>query len=263
MLRSAKDLHGYTLHASGAPSGSGNIGHVDEFYFDDESWTVRYFVVDTGHWLPGRRVLIAPAAIEKADWGTRQLQTNLTREQVENSPESGAHQPLSRRWEAHYHAYYQWPVYWAGAALGGLAAYPSLLAEQEPEPLPDASDEDSHLQSSADVTGYQIHAVDGDIGHVADFIVDDETWAIRYLVLDTGAWWPGKKVLLSPAWIEAVKWSEAKVYTPLLREAMQSSPAYESRYPITRDYEVQLFAHYGQTQYWDVEEHAKHRAENP
>lgn len=259
MLRSAKDLHGYTLHAI-----DGNIGHVDEFYFDDETWTVRYFVVDTGHWLPGRSFLIGAPAIHHADWGTRELHTNLMREQIEKSPDSGTHRPLSRRWEAHYHAYYEWPVYWAGAALGGLAAYPSLLAEKEPEVLlEESSDEDSHLQSSSDVAGYQIHATDGDIGHVADFIVDDENWAIRYLVIDTGAWWPGKKVLLSPAWIEAVKWSEAKVYTPLTREAIQSSPAYDARYPITRDYEVQLFAHYGQTQYWDVEEHAKHRAENP
>ncbi len=251
MLRSVNELHGYTIHAT-----DGDIGHVDEFYFDDESWTVRYLVVDTGHWLPGRRVLISPIAIERPDWGARKLHLNLTREQVKNSPDVDEHRPLSRRWEARYHAYYEWPAYWAGAALWGVAAYPSLLAEQEPEPEPapeEVSNEDSHLQSTSDVTGYQIHATDGDIGHVADFILDDESWAIRYLMVDTGAWWPGKKVLLAPAWIESVKWADAKVYTPLTRDAIQSSPAYDARYPITRDYEVELFAHYGQTRYWDVE----------
>jgi hypothetical protein len=251
MLRSANDLHGYTLHAT-----DGDIGRVDEFYFDDESWTVRYLVGETGHWLPGRRVLISPIAIRNADWGNRRLNVNLTCEQVKESPDVETHRPLSRRWEARYHAYYQWPVYWAGAALWGVAAYPSLLAEQEPEPAvdEDASDEDSRLQSTRDVTGYQIHALDGDIGHVADLLMDEENWAIRYFVIDTGAWWPGKQVLLSPDWVDEVKWSEAKVYTPLMRERIQSSPAYDPRFPVTREYEADLFAHYGQTRYWDAEE---------
>lgn len=258
MLRSVNELQGYKLHAT-----DGDIGHVDEFFFDDHEWGVRYLVANTGNWLPGKQVLISPIAITRADWGNSKLLLDLTCEQVKNSPGVDAHRPLSRRWEANYHAYYEWPAYWAGAALWGVAAYPSLLAEQEPEPTnPDDTSEDSHLESTSDVTGYQIHAVDGDIGHVADFIVDDSNWAIRYLVIDTGSWLPGKKVLLAPTWIEAVKWNDAKVHTRLTREAMQNSPAYDPNLPITRDYEVQLFEHYGQTKYWDVEGHAQHRAEN-
>lgn len=249
MLRGVNELHGYGLHAT-----DGDIGHADEFYFDDESWTVRYLVADTGHWLPGRRVLISPIAIAQADWGNRKLMLNLTRGQVEKSPGVEEHRPLSRRWEAHYHNYYEWPAYWAGAALWGVAAYPSLLSDQEPETYsePEAG-EDSHLQSTSDVTGYQLHAADGDIGHVSDFIVDDRTWAIRYLVVDTGAWLPGKKVLLAPTWIESVKWSDAKVHSVLTREAIECGPAYDHKLPITRDYEVLLFAHYGQSKYWDAE----------
>ena len=249
MLRSVNELHGYGLHAT-----DGDIGHADEFYFDDASWTVRYLVADTGHWLPGRRVLISPIAIAQADWGNRKLQLNLTRGQVENSPGVEEHRPLSRRWEARYHNYYEWPAYWAGAALWGVAAYPSLLADHEPEPEtePDTG-QDSHLQSTSDVTGYQLHAADGDIGHVSDFIVDDLTWAIRYLVVDTGSWLPGKKVLLAPTWIGSVKWSDAKVHTLLTREAIECGPAFDHKLPITRDYEVQLFAHYGQSKYWDAE----------
>lgn len=259
MLRSVNEIHGYGLHAT-----DGDIGHVDEFFFDDHEWAVRYMVANTGHWLSGKQVLISPIAITRADWSNSKLHLNLTREQVKHSPGVDAHRPLSRRWEAGYHAYYEWPAYWAGAALWGVAAYPALLAEQEPDPAElDAGEEDSHLESTSDVTGYQIHAADGDIGHVTDFIVDDTNWAIRYLVIDTGAWLPGKKVLLAPAWIEAVKWADAKVHTQLTRTAIKSSPAYDPHLPVTRDYEVELFAHYGQTQYWDVEGHDKHRAENP
>lgn len=254
MLRSVNELHGYGLHTIGEPAESGDIGHVDEFFFDDQSWTVRYIVVNAGNWLKANQVLISPIAIASADWGTRKLHVNITRDQLRHSPGLDAHRPLSRRWEANYHAYYEWPAYWAGAALWGVAAYPSLLADQEPEPEEPQNDEDSHLESTSDVTGYQIHATDGDIGHVADFIFDEESWEIRYIVVDTGSWLPGKKVLLSPGWIEAVKWADAKVHTNLLRSAIKSSPAYDPNFPITRDYEVQLFAHYGQTKYWDVGE---------
>jgi hypothetical protein len=251
MLRSVNELHGYGLHAT-----DGDIGHVDEFYFDDQTWTVRYLVAGTGNWLPGKKVLISPIAIAEADWGLRKLNVNLTREQVKNAPGAEEHRPLSRRWEARYHAYYEWPAYWAGAALWGVAAYPSLLAEQEPEWKGDAgqNDEDSHLQSTRDVTGYTIHASDGDIGHVADFLVDDKDWAIRYLVVDTRSWLPGKKVLLSPGWIECVKWDDAKVHTHLSCEAIRSSPAYDPKFPLTRDDEIALFAHYGQTKYWDLDD---------
>lgn len=252
MLRNVHELHGYGLQAT-----DGDIGHADEFYFDDTDWTVRYMVANTGKWLPGKSVLISPIAITRADWGNRKLYLDLTREQVKEAPGIDVHRPLSRRWEARYHAYYEWPAYWAGAALWGVAAYPSLLAEQEPEtemPGETPNDEDSHLQSTDDMTGYQIHAHDGDIGHVTDFVLDDESWAIRYLVVDTGSWWPGKKVLLAPSWIECVKWAEAKVYTHLARAAIQAGPAYDAKVPITRDYEVELFAHYGQPKYWDLDE---------
>ena len=60
---------------------------------------------------------------------------------------------------------------------------------------------DVHLRSANKVTGYRIGATDGDIGHVEDFIIDDETWEIRYMVVDTQNWWPGKKVLVAPQWI--------------------------------------------------------------
>ena len=73
------------------------------------------------------------------------------------------------------------------------------------------------------VTGYHIEATDGEIGHVDGFVVDDEAWAIRYIEVATRNWWPGKKVLVSPAWIERVSWPDSKVYAGLSREAIKSA----------------------------------------
>jgi hypothetical protein len=109
---------------------------------------------------------------------------------------------------------------------------------------------DSHLRSTEAVTGYTIDAPDGDIGHVDGFLVDDEAWAIRYIEVATRNWWPGKKVLVSPAWIEQVSWMESKVSVGLSREAIKDAPEYLESMPITREYENQLYVHYGRPPYW-------------
>ena len=109
---------------------------------------------------------------------------------------------------------------------------------------------DPHLRSTHDVSGYHIQAADGEIGHVEDFIIDDETWAIRYLIVDTRNWWPGKKVLVSPQWIERVSWSESKVFVNLSRETIKQSPEYTEESLLTRDYETGLHRHYNRQGYW-------------
>ena len=70
---------------------------------------------------------------------------------------------------------------------------------------------DSHLRSTEAVSGYHMEATDGEIGHLDGFIIDDEAWTIRYIEVATRNWWPGKKVLVSPAWIEGVSWPDSKV----------------------------------------------------
>jgi hypothetical protein len=82
----------------------------------------------------------------------------------------------------------------------------------EPVPARIGKDTDSHLRSTKAVTGYHIEALDGELGHVDGFIVDDESWAIRYMEVATRNWWPGKKVLVSPAWIDRMSWEDSKVY---------------------------------------------------
>jgi hypothetical protein len=234
----------------------GELGSVVELYFDDETWAIRYLVVDTGGWLSGRRVLISPFAIVRMDWDAMRLDVALTKKQVENSPNIDTHKPVSRQHEAAYVGYYGYPYYWGGPYLWGPAAYPAVLATP-PRASREAMAErirkestDSHLRSTEAVTGYNIEAADGEIGHVDGFVMDDKAWAIRYIEVATRNWLPGKKVLISPSWIERVSWPASKVYVGLSREAIKDAPEYIESRPVTREYESRLHDHYGRPPYW-------------
>jgi hypothetical protein len=241
----------------------GDIGAVHQLYFDDETWGIRYLVVDTGGWLGGRRVLISPFSITRTDWDAKRLDVALTKKQVENSPDIDTHQPVSRQHEAAYLGYFGFPYYWGGPFLWGTAYYPTGVAVPttlSAETLPDRirrESTDSHLRSTEAITGYHIEAADGEIGHVDGFVVDDEAWAIRYIEVATRNWLPGKKVLVSPAWIERVSWHDSKVYVDLSREAIRNGPEYIASRPITREYENRLYFHYGRPPYWRHESEHK------
>jgi hypothetical protein len=131
-------------------------------------------------------------------------------------------------------------------------SYTDIVRDSEKwrEPIPSEHPADPHLRSTQEMGGYNIQAADGEIGHVEDFIIDDETWAIRYLVINTHNWWPGKKVLVSPQWIERVSWSESKVFINLPREIIKQSPEYTDDSQLTRDYEAGLYQHYNRQGYW-------------
>lgn len=248
MLLKANALKGFKLDCL-----DGEIGSVREFYFDDQHWTIRYLVADTGGWLNGRMVLISPYALLGAVKENEAIAVNLTQQQIQESPSWDSDKPVSRQFEVDYHGYYGWPMYWGGPLMWG--AYPYLVRDPENWSAPEETEHswDPHLRSTDAVTGHDIQATDGDIGHVVDFIIDDENWAIRYLVVDTGHWWPGKKVLVSPVWIERVSWSELKVFVKLNREAVKASPEYTDEALVTREYESGLFRHYGSDGYWSHE----------
>lgn len=188
------------------------------------------------------------------------MNVTLTREQVERSPDVNMHKPVSRQNEAAFLGYYGYPTYWGGPYLWGPAFYPgaalSAHAERVAEQIKQEST-DSHLRSSEAVTGYHIEAVDGEIGHVAGFLMDDENWATRYLEVSTRNWWPGKKVLISPGWVEKVSWTEAQVYVALSRESIRNAPEYDDSMPVTREYENRLYLHYGRPPYWQHEREHK------
>ncbi|MEO8167899.1 MAG: PRC-barrel domain-containing protein [bacterium] len=255
MLHKAKTLKGYKLHSL-----DGEIGKVKEFYFDDRHWAIRYLVVDTGNWLADRQVLISPHALtglNKEEQHEQHIAVALTKKQIEDSPSLNSDKPVSRQFEQEYYGYYGWPMYWGGAYMWG--AYPYIVRDHKQWKESTKSEKawDSHLRSSYAVTGYDIQASDGGIGHIDDFIIDDETWAIRYLIIDTLNLWPGKKVLLSPRWIDRVSWSESKVFVNLSRETIKQSPEYTDESMLNRNYETGLHRHYNREGYWVDEPVAK------
>jgi sporulation protein YlmC with PRC-barrel domain len=246
MQRVASTLKGYSIGAK-----DGDIGSVEDFLFDDKLWTVRYLVADTAKWLPGRRVLLSPIALGRVEVEEKRLPVSLTKQQVENSPDIDS-RDITRTHETSYYDYYGWPYYWVGGDVWGTGAFPgSLAAQQKMEMAAREQDNDTHMRSVKEVMGYYIEAADGDIGHVEDFIIDDESWEIRYMVVDTKNWWPGKKVLVSPEWIERVSWSDSRVYVDLSREAIQSGPEFNPDH-LNRDYEERLYRHYDRPGYWVV-----------
>jgi hypothetical protein len=262
MLRSIEGLKGNTIAAR-----DGLLGSVDEVYFDDEAWGVRYLVVDTGNWLNGNRVLISPYCIKHTDPGAGTVSVDLTREQVRYSPGIDTRQPVSRQHEVEYLRYYGYPTYWGGRDSWGMGGFPILGPMQvspgiEPEAFETQAFEpvqlkadtplmDVHLQSTEAVTGYHIEACDGSIGHVSGFIFDDEAWVIRYLTVDTRNWWPGgKTVLLATQWIDAVDWLGSRIATELTREAIKNCPAYDDLVPLSRTYEMALHTFHSKDGYW-------------
>ena len=245
MLYRMKELNGYTLDGY-----DGIFGSVSGFYFDDRYWTIRYLVTDTGDWLRDRQVLISPYALVSVDATEHHITVNLTKEQIEKSPPLTSDVPVSQQYETTYHNYFEWPMYWAGPYMWG--AYPTIMrtTHSSGETAPDGKAWDPYLRSAHEVGSYAIHATDGDIGHIVDFIIDDENWAIRYLIVATHNWWPGKRVLISTVWIKEVNWSESKVFVYLSKDIIQQSPEFTDDSAISRDYEVLLHRHYNRQGYW-------------
>jgi len=246
MLRKINDLKGLAIGAT-----DGDIGEANDFIFDDKNWTIRYLVADTQRWLPGRRVLISPIVVNPADREGKRLPVSLTQEQVKNSPDISMDEALSAQDEIKYYDYYGWPYYWAGGEIWGPVTMPRDMITEGIDRKIALTEEinRSHLRSTKDVTGYAIQATDGEIGHVDDFLVDDESWVIRYMIADTGNWWPGKKVIIAPQWVAHVDWKNSNLYVNLSRESVQSGPEYDPE-RLNRAYEAELYAHYGQPNYW-------------
>ncbi len=246
MLRSAKEILGYRILAI-----DGLIGKVHDLLFEDEEFLIRYLAADTGNWLPGRKVLLSMNALEQPRWETREVPVHLTRQEVEDSPSLESDQPVSRQWEVKLFTYYGWTPYWtAGALQTPAVAVPvrgghsgERIHEEEPVG-------DPHLRSVKEVSGYIVQALDGKIGHIEDFIMEDATWVIRYLVIDTRNWLPGRKVLVAPEWIDDIIWDNAQVVVGLPRESIQNSPEYDPASPVNRRYEERLYDFYGRPKYW-------------
>jgi hypothetical protein len=245
MLIKAKALKGYSLKSL-----DGEIGSASEFYFDDRYWAVRYLVANTATWLSGRKVLISPYSLDGVNTAEQKVFVLLNKKQIEDSPSIDMDEPVSRQFEGLYNGYYGYPDYWGGQYMWGGNSFIDLDRSRWGVAASRAMGWDHHLRSTHEVTGYHLNALDGEIGHVDDFIIDDETWAIRYLVVATRNWLPGKKVLLSPKWIQSVSWEEKEVAIGLSRETIEAAPEYTDESLLTRDYETGLYGYYNCEGYW-------------
>ena len=228
MLQSIKPIYGTKLGAS-----DGDIGQVKDFYFDDRNWVVRYLVADTGTWLPGRKVLLTPHALDRLDPAGKVLRVHLTRKQIEDSPSIESHKPVSRQYEEEYYRYYGWPFYWQGSALWGMSGFPILDLPAHPSlsdpgtfigPQPEHAD--AHLRSTQAVNGYHLQTGDGIVGHVCDFMMDARSWVISQLVIKTGHRLSGKEVLLPTTDVTRISYEESTVFVALTGEAVEQRSAH-------------------------------------
>ena len=249
MLRSIRNLSEYRIEST-----DGSIGHVDSFLFDDQNWTVRYLVVDTGTWLPGRKVLIVPSALGEPEGQTKVFPIELTRDDIENSPDIDTEKSVSRQHEIDLHKYYSWSPYWAGALGNPVPVYvppdSSETEENEQKKSKDKEKNNPHLRNTHEVIGYKIHAEDGQIGNIDDFIVHENDWIIRYIVVYAGNWLSGKKVLIPPGWIKEIDWRNSEAIANVRKEVIKESPEFDPGAPVNREYETRLYDYYGRPKYW-------------
>jgi hypothetical protein len=249
MLWSASTFNNYAIAAI-----DGRLGAIKDWLFDDVSWSVRWLVVDSGRWLSDRKVLLPPSVLGRIDEKLREISTTLTARQVKDSPPTDTNWPVSRQMETDIYDYYGWMPYWSNTALtspdggadGGLAAppLPGLRLGHQGSKSRREHGDDPHLRSTEFVTGYRIQASDGEIGHVADFLLGETDWRIRYLVVDTKNWWPGKKVLISPRSATKIDWTDKLVYLDLDRQKVKDSPPYDSSTLADAAFEKELQDYY-------------------
>jgi uncharacterized protein YrrD len=226
MLHLARKITGVTVKGT-----DGEIGTLDDFFFEEDRWTVRYLLVDTGTWFSGKRVLISPMSV-RGGWGRTGIRLGLTKDQVWNSPEINNGEPLTRAGESHVMAYYGYPDYWGAASIwGGFDSPAALVDAPRAEPRAESSGIDPearHLRSIKNSTGYHLHARNGEIGHVDDFLIGEESWRIRYLVVDTSNWIGGRSVIVSSETVEGIDKDKGKLYVAVDRDAIKQAPELDS-----------------------------------
>lgn len=251
MLVSENEVYRYSIDTS-----DGEKGVLKQLYFDDEHWAIRYLVVDTHKWIPGRKVLLSPMSIERMNHDNEAISVSLTSEEVSDSPDIDTDQPISRKHEMEINRHFSWPYYWVGTGAWGNGMYPRPfmaddLTEADSSLQNSKEEQENHLRSTKEVAGYHIQAVDGEIGHVKDFIFDEDTWKLRYVVIDTKNWFSGKEVLLSTEWVNDIHWQDRTVQVDIKKDAIRNAPTYRPNEPISRKFEEDLHMHYDKTGYWE------------
>ena len=258
MLRSVKDMIGYPIEAT-----DGVVGKVKDTLFDDRHWRLRYVVVDTGTWLPKKKVLLSPFHLKELEtgWVGNCLKVVLNKAQVEGSPELKEHEPVSMQFEEEYAKYYDLPTYWMDPYLFGGAAIPSSIgpeyspkgeAERQAHEFRMRQIAGEHLRSAHEIMGYHIHAKDDSFGHVEDFVLDDSNWRLQYLVIDTKNWLPGKPSLIDIGWAESFDWETKTANVDLTRKQIEMAPRFDPFDPVNEDENHKLYDYYGKPRDWET-----------
>jgi len=246
-IRNLDSIKGYELGAL-----DGNIGKCNDFLFDDKAWVIRYLVANTRKWLPGRKTLISPISVSTIDQLKQIINVSLSRDQIKNGPALDSDAPISRQYETFFNRYFLWSDYWEGSGIWGNYSSPrSMKIEKDLLDIEKNSKTDSKLRSAEEVSGYRIHTRDEDIGHIENFLIEEESWAIRYLVIDTSNWIPGsKRVIVNPSWVDEVDWAERSLNLRMTKKQVENSPEYDPLVPLHRDIEKAVFDHYNFPYYW-------------
>jgi len=264
MLQIVSHLGGYSIKAK-----DGLIGTTTDFLFDDSNMNVRWLVVDTGTWMTGRKVLIHPSAIGYADHWSRELTVELTKSQVKDSPDIAQDLPISLQMQRDLYKFYGGETSAGGAIYGagiyggdmfgpemGMIAPPFSArtyfgTNKADHAKTSTHDADPHLRSIGEVTGYHVHASDGSIGYVENFLVDSEKWVVRYLIVDTSNWWFGQHVLISPHAVKEVDWTSRYIRLDIARIHVKASPPWNPAVAVDEEFENRLYDHYD----WPSDEH--------
>lgn len=244
MVFSVSDFKGASLHAT-----DGDVGSLRDLYFDDDKWVVRYFIVETGPLIFGKEVLISPASVEALDSREAAIYVDLGVDEIKGSPSIDLRKPVSRREEERFLQYYNLTPYWAGPDIWASAAYarglpPLEEAGPEIENANTPGESERRLRSCAEIHGYGVEGTDGSAGYVEDFLVEYQTCRIRYLVVDTHKLLPGKRVLVSPEWVEEIRWADRTVGVGLRTDVVRSALSYSGVTELDDEYERALHEHY-------------------
>ena len=239
MLRSIQSLKNFTMMAT-----DGEIGKVKDFYFDDHSWTLRYLVVETGNWLFGRKVLISTAALHAPDWKSHSFPVSLTIDQVKHSPDIDTDKPVSRQHETDLQNHYLWPSNGGGLGfttsgmVGGVIAPDIPFEDQIASEMHRADLEtgDKHLESVKQLKGYTLRAIDDEVGKVEDFLMEDTNWTIPFLVIETGDWYSGKRILTPTRFVDTIQWRDTSVNLLKSKDSLKNSPEFDYTQPLNEEY---------------------------
>ncbi len=258
MLRKLHSLKSFVVNGK-----NGKLGKVDDFYFDQEQFVVRYLVIDTGSWLEHEQTLISTHAIDNIDFDSSIIHVNLSSDELEDSPSIEKNEPISKSKEKALIEYFGWPDYWKKSHSSdselihaGITERKKLLnfktLQKEDEAKQKAKKVESNLRSLEEIRGYKIHAKDDKFGHLEDLFVEEEdSWIIRYLLIDTRNIMEGKLVIIAPEWIESINWFDKEIFIDKDKKEIEESPEYkEEKAPIDKSYEELLYDHYDEKKYW-------------